>query len=71
MTPLKKYLPARQVWERYGVTSMTLHRWLKDKDLHFPPPAKVINNRRYWVAGELEAWERGRLGGRLNQPSAS
>jgi hypothetical protein len=23
------FLPARAVWERYSVTAMTLHRWLR------------------------------------------
>jgi hypothetical protein len=31
------FLPARSVWERYGVTSMSLYRWLADEKSK--PPA--------------------------------
>jgi hypothetical protein len=54
----EQFLPARRVWERYGVTSMTLGRRLKDADLkshshsiaiHYYPtnsccPAKCVRN---------------------------
>jgi hypothetical protein len=29
---LDSFLPARSVWERYGVTSMSLYRWLDDEE---------------------------------------
>jgi predicted DNA-binding transcriptional regulator AlpA len=41
-----KLLPAPQVIARYGVTSMTLWRWLKNSGLAFPAPLR-INARRY------------------------
>lgn len=53
------YLPARQVWERYGVTSMTLMRWLKDPKNDFPKPV-YIGRFRYWKWADLDAWERAR-----------
>lgn len=56
-------LPAARVVERYGVTSMTLHRWCKDDALGFPAPLRV-NGRRYWRAGDLVAWERVRAADR-------
>ena len=31
----KHFIPVRRVWERYGLTSMTLWRWLKHADLKF------------------------------------
>ena len=57
----EQFLPARQVWERYGVTSMTLWRWLKDADLKFPQPIR-IGRFRYWRLSDLVAWERSRCG---------
>ena len=51
------FLPARRVWERYGVTSMTLHRWLADERLNFPKPV-YFGRFRYWPLADLEAWER-------------
>jgi predicted DNA-binding transcriptional regulator AlpA len=52
----EQYLPARQVWERYGVTSMSLWRWLRDPDLRFPKPMR-IGRFRYWRLSDLIAWE--------------
>ncbi|MBB6407643.1 helix-turn-helix transcriptional regulator [Mesorhizobium sangaii] len=51
------FLPARRVWERYGVTSMTLHRWLNDQRIAFPKPV-YIGRFRYFKLAEIEAWER-------------
>jgi predicted DNA-binding transcriptional regulator AlpA len=54
---LSRRLPARQVWERFGVTDRTLDRWLANGDLGFPRPIS-INNRRYFDEREIVAWER-------------
>jgi len=53
------YLPAGQVRSRYGVSDMSLWRWLRDEALAFPQPLK-IHNRRYWKLSELQAWEASR-----------
>jgi len=53
----QKFLPARMVLERYGVTSMTLWRWIHDGRLNFPPPV-YIRGFRYWRLSDLLAWER-------------
>lgn len=53
------FLPARHVWERYGVTPVTLHRWLADPRLAFPRPT-YIGRFRYWKLAVLEQWERER-----------
>ena len=37
------FLPASQVKQRYGVTDMSIWRWLKDESLGFPQP---IENQR-------------------------
>lgn len=50
------FMPARKVWERYGVTSMTLHRWLKDPENDFPKPI-YIGRFRYWRFEDIQAWE--------------
>jgi hypothetical protein len=57
MTISENFLPARRVWERYGVTSMTLHRWLGDERLNFPAP-HYFGRCRFWKLAELEVWER-------------
>lgn len=51
------FLPARRVWERYGITSMTLHRWLRDERIAFPQPV-YIGRFRYFELTRLMAWER-------------
>lgn len=53
------YLPARQVWERYGVTPMTIHRWIRDPRMDFPAPV-YLGRFRYWRLEDLEGWERRR-----------
>jgi predicted DNA-binding transcriptional regulator AlpA len=53
------FLPARAVWERYGVTSMTLFRWLADKELAFPRPI-YLGRFRYWRTSDLLGWESNR-----------
>ncbi len=57
------YLPGRQVWERYGVTAMSLHRWVRDPDMRFPEPI-YIGRHRFWLLADLEGWERTRPRGR-------
>lgn len=52
----KRYLPAKQVLARYGITDMTLWRWLRDKDLGFPQPKK-IRGRRYFEGDELDEFD--------------
>ncbi|ACA20973.1 Prophage CP4-57 regulatory [Methylobacterium sp. 4-46] len=49
-------LPAAQVRARYGVSDMTIYRWLTNKRLSFPKPIR-INGRRYWRVAELQAFE--------------
>jgi predicted DNA-binding transcriptional regulator AlpA len=64
MTPKDdSFLPARRVWERYGGTSMSLHRWIHDERLGFPAPV-YIGRFRYWRLADLEEWERSRPAGR-------
>lgn len=62
-TPDEQFLPARHVWERYGVTQMSLHRWVNDPALGFPAPI-YFGRFRYWRLADLLAWERSRPRGR-------
>jgi len=50
------YLPARAVWERYGVSDMTIYRWLQDDRMGFPKPTYFGRNR-YWRLADLKSWE--------------
>jgi predicted DNA-binding transcriptional regulator AlpA len=50
------FLPARRVWERYGVTAMTLHRWLADERMGFPAPV-YIGRFRYFRLSDLLRFE--------------
>ena len=52
----QEFLPARRVWERYGVTQMTLWRWLRDEEMGFPRPV-YLGRFRYFRVAELERWE--------------
>ena len=63
MAQNSNFLPARRVWERYGVTSMTLWRWLRDESINFPQPVR-IGRFRYFSIAELEAWEADRVAAR-------
>jgi predicted DNA-binding transcriptional regulator AlpA len=54
------YLPAAKVRERYGVTDMSLWRWLHNEALSFPRPLE-INGRRYWKLADLISWEESRV----------
>jgi predicted DNA-binding transcriptional regulator AlpA len=53
------YLPAGTVRARYGVSDMSLWRWLRDEEMNFPKPI-YINRYRYWRVADLLEWERTR-----------
>jgi predicted DNA-binding transcriptional regulator AlpA len=58
-TPIEDrgFLPARAVWERYGVSEMTLHRWINSETMKFPKPS-YFGRYRYFKISDLETWER-------------
>jgi predicted DNA-binding transcriptional regulator AlpA len=58
-SPNDKFLPASAVWKRYGISSMSLWRWVGDENLNFPPPI-YIGRFRYWKLAELVEWESSR-----------
>ena len=51
----REFLPAGKVRARYGVSDMSLWRWLRDDALCFPHPLR-INGRRFWKLEDLEGW---------------
>jgi predicted DNA-binding transcriptional regulator AlpA len=53
------FIPASQVWKRYGITSMSLWRWSNDEAMNFPAP-DYFGRFRYWKLSELVAWEASR-----------
>jgi predicted DNA-binding transcriptional regulator AlpA len=55
-------LPTRLVCERYGVSSRTVERWERNRDLNFPQPT-VINRRKYWDDLALTEWDRSQVRG--------
>jgi predicted DNA-binding transcriptional regulator AlpA len=57
----RKFLTGPQVQERYGISDMSLWRWLKDAALNFPQPTMWIRDRRFWLESDLIAWERSRI----------
>jgi len=57
--PAQTYLQSSAVRARYGVSDMTIWRWLQNTSLGFPAPIR-INSRRFWRLTELEAWEASR-----------
>jgi hypothetical protein len=56
-TRAAKKLPARKVCERYEICDRTLDRWVADPKLNFPKPM-IVNKRRYFDEGELDAFDR-------------
>jgi predicted DNA-binding transcriptional regulator AlpA len=50
------YLTAAQVEERFKISSVTLYRWEKDKELGFPQPFKV-KRRKLFDETKLNEWE--------------
>jgi predicted DNA-binding transcriptional regulator AlpA len=58
-----RYLTGPQVCARYGITDMSLWRWLNDAEINFPQPTLRIRDRRFWLEAELIAWERSMLPG--------
>jgi predicted DNA-binding transcriptional regulator AlpA len=56
------FLPASQVWGRYGVSEMSINRWLRNPKLNFPKPI-YIGRFRYWRLSDLTRWERERAAG--------
>jgi predicted DNA-binding transcriptional regulator AlpA len=53
-----QYLTDKQLATRYGVTRVTVWRWVKEQD--FPQPHRLSQNCTRWQVSEVEAWEKTR-----------
>jgi excisionase family DNA binding protein len=53
------YMPASAVQTRYGISDMTLYRWLRDAKLGFPQPL-IVRRRRLFRRDDLDKWDRAR-----------
>lgn len=53
---MPSYVSAKQLAEKFGRSTRTIDRWSEDPQSGFPYPFK-INNRKYWLAEEIEAFE--------------
>ena len=53
------YLTDKQVAERYGVSRVTIWRWVK-VDPAFPRPVSLSPGSSRWKAADIEAWEASR-----------
>lgn len=51
-----RHLKTRDVWARFGISKMTLHRWLQNEELGFPKPIK-IQHRSYFRLEDIEKFE--------------
>ena len=65
----KRFIPDRQVRERYGVCASTLFRWDKNPAVGFPRPID-INGRKYRDEAELDAFDRARAAARAGAEAA-
>ena len=61
MAEERSLMTGADLMARYSISDMTLHRWIRNKDLNFPQPL-VINRRRFFNSEEIQAWEASRKG---------
>jgi predicted DNA-binding transcriptional regulator AlpA len=60
-THQRKFLTGPTVCQRYGISDMSLWRWLQDADLEFPQPTLMVRGRRFWDEAVLLKWEAQRI----------
>lgn len=60
-----EFVTSIDVCNRYGVTTMTLWRWLNNDNVNFPKPI-YINRRRYFRISDVLEWESKRENGGAN-----
>jgi hypothetical protein len=59
MDEIDALLDSRKVRTASGAgTAMTLWRWQNDPRVQFPAPDVVINNRNFWRASTIRAWQK-------------
>ena len=50
------FLPGPRVVARYGVSDMTIYRWIRDERMQFPQP-HYFGRLRFWKLSDLMSWE--------------
>jgi predicted DNA-binding transcriptional regulator AlpA len=60
-SPPRRFLTGPEVCQRYGISNMSLWRWLSDSEIAFPQPALRVRERRYWDEATLVEWERSHI----------
>ena len=60
------HLHLNEVLVRFGISNMTLRRWMANPEIDFPKAIKVAN-RRYFRLSDIEAWELKRSGSDPNE----
>jgi hypothetical protein len=58
---VQKWFSKREVASRYGVHPRSIERWVESGK--FPAGTQLPNKRWYWTDLEIEAHERGLVGG--------
>lgn len=53
------YASDKQLAERFGVTFVTIWRWVREYS-DFPKPVKLSPGCTRWKISEIEAWEKAR-----------
>jgi predicted DNA-binding transcriptional regulator AlpA len=57
MSTPKGFLSAPQVWQRLGISSITLHRWSTNGLPNFPKPVRLHpGGKRWWSEAEITAF---------------
>lgn len=55
ITAKHRLISASQIREIFGITDMTVWRWVHDEGLDFPKPI-YIGRRRYWRESDVMEW---------------
>jgi predicted DNA-binding transcriptional regulator AlpA len=50
------WVPISQVAAEFGVCLRTIHRWMRDDQIDFPPPV-FFHGRNYFRRPELDSWK--------------
>jgi hypothetical protein len=54
-----EYLPKGKLAKRYGVSTMSVTRWVRDPELGFPKP-NIVNDREYFHVPATDRWMQSR-----------
>ena len=58
--PTEAFMSSREVCERYGMSLVTLRRYLDNERLGFPQPLIINARRKLWRVADLVEWEQSR-----------